>query len=310
MPAVITHYLHAEAVREKLKEKGIKTDKRMLFWGAQGPDIMYFHRAMPHQPGISLRRIGSALHTGDPEVLFKTMEELCRGGYKDVCSYAIGFLCHYSLDRMAHPYVYAFQKDYILKNDFRHNPSYIHNLIEHNVDIILLHDRKSIKPAEMPIDVMLSGSKSVINRQAEFMQAILLKLIPGSGATLRRIRRAFCDMRTNTSMMFDRHGKKKFVSAVERIFHTGPAVSSLIEGEEPDGYMDYMNEGRAAWSNPFEENAGQTANTFYDVFNNSVQDAVNLILTFLECVKGEKAENITGGLTFSRGVPYMHNISK
>ena len=59
MPASVTHYLFAERVLNKLKQTGAAvTDRDAALIGAQGPDVFFFHRVMPWQPGVSYAREG------------------------------------------------------------------------------------------------------------------------------------------------------------------------------------------------------------------------------------------------------------
>ncbi len=302
MPAAMTHYIHAQKVMKELDARGIDTDAKMVLWGAQGPDIMYFHRAMPYQLGKSLRRVGSFLHKSGPERFFRIMAELCRNAYSDVLSYAYGFLCHYSLDRTAHPYVYAMQEAYAEREGVKYNHSYIHNAIEHNIDVIILKKEKSLRPAEVNIDDMLSPDESVIKRQSELLSAVLAETMQDQKVTAKKIGQAFSDMRRNTLMMIDRGAKKKIVLRLEKILHTGPALSSLIEGEESDGMMDYMNLERNDWRNPFDKDSKASSETFYEVLDRAVCDTVKLILGFIKYRDGGFDGSITGNVTFNRGI--------
>ncbi|HIZ17005.1 MAG TPA: zinc dependent phospholipase C family protein [Firmicutes bacterium] len=302
MPAAMTHYIHAEAVIKALDKRGINTDVKMVLWGAQGPDIMYFHRAMPYQLGKSLRRVGSMLHKSGPERLISTMAELCRDEYSDVVSYAYGFLCHYALDRTAHPYVYAMQEKYAEKEKIKYNHSYIHNLIEHNIDIIILKDAKSLRPADVNIDNVLSTDNNIIKRQSELLNAALSAIMPKRKIKTEKIEQAFYDMHRNTKTMIDHGVKKRFVLFLEKILHTGPVLSSLIEGEESDGMMDYMNLSKESWKNPFDKVGRSYNDNFYEVLDRAVSDAVNLILKFIEYKGGRFDGSITDNITFNRGI--------
>lgn len=302
MPAAMTHYIHAEAVIKVLNACGINTDERMVLWGAQGPDIMYFHRAMPYQLGKSLRRVGSLLHKSGPERMIRTMAELCRDKCSDVQSYVYGFLCHYSLDRTAHPYVYAMQEAYAEKEGIKYNHSYIHNLIEHNIDVILLKKVKSLHPAEVNIDHVLCLDRDIIKRQSELLSNTLKVIIPIQNIKTEKIEQAFYDMYRNTKTMIDHGFKKRFVLGLEKVLHTGPALSSLIEGAESDDIMDYMNLAKESWKNPFDKNGHTYNDTFYDVFDKSIDDAVNLILRFIRFKDNETDGSITDNITFNRGI--------
>ena len=55
MPAMIAHYLFAQRVFSKLKKAGVTPEApAMAAVGAQGPDIFFFHRVLPWEPGDQL----------------------------------------------------------------------------------------------------------------------------------------------------------------------------------------------------------------------------------------------------------------
>ena len=115
MPASVTHYLFAERVLNKLKQTGAAvTDRDATLIGAQGPDVFFFHRVMPWQPGVSYAREGNRMHHISPARLFELFRQVLNAESRErgrMQSYIEGFFCHYALDRTAHPYVFWFQEE-------------------------------------------------------------------------------------------------------------------------------------------------------------------------------------------------------
>ena len=108
MPSYSTHCIFA---RELLPQLYSYVDFALMV-GTQGPDIFFFHRAFPWMPGKSMRKIGSALHRSKPADILEAMRYYCSklSGQKDIAkSYVNGFIMHYALDRLCHPYVYSLQ---------------------------------------------------------------------------------------------------------------------------------------------------------------------------------------------------------
>ena len=63
MPAFSTHYLFAKEMMEDLRRAAdFPLNKDAVLIGTQGPDIFFFHRALPWQKGKTLRKAGSAMH--------------------------------------------------------------------------------------------------------------------------------------------------------------------------------------------------------------------------------------------------------
>ena len=113
MPACLTHNLFANDVRARLEEPGLNACA--YAWGAQGPDYLFCHRyfkTMRDKTLKTLQEYGSALHKTSPSATLEAMREFVRSHNDPIYrSYLLGFLCHYSLDSTAHPYVNARARD-------------------------------------------------------------------------------------------------------------------------------------------------------------------------------------------------------
>lgn len=149
MPAFSTHYIFAEEVMADLrriaKENGFSLCENAVYIGSQGPDIFFFHRAMPWQKGKTLRKAGSAMHRAKfGDVLDGFADYIKASSRPDIAkSYAYGFILHYAADRNCHPYIYSLQEK-ITKKQPRANPNSTHNMIEFAIDSVLLNKIKSI----------------------------------------------------------------------------------------------------------------------------------------------------------------------
>ena len=49
------------------------------------------------------------------------------------------FLCHYALDRVAHPYIYATQYRIIKARHIWYLKGVVHNQVEYEIDMLMLH---------------------------------------------------------------------------------------------------------------------------------------------------------------------------
>ena len=101
MPAFSTHYIFALEMMEELKHiADFSLNENAVSAGTQGPDIFFFHRAFPWQPGKPLRKLGSALHRAKPARIMDRLYEYCASSRNpDIAkSYAFGFILHYALE--------------------------------------------------------------------------------------------------------------------------------------------------------------------------------------------------------------------
>lgn len=109
MAAAIAHYLHAQRVFKLIIKQDCapELNEDAFLWGAQGPDFLYCYRNFSWQFGGHLRKYGIELHGEKPSKILKSMREYYKSSNQNqiVLSYIYGFLCHYSLDRIVHPFV-------------------------------------------------------------------------------------------------------------------------------------------------------------------------------------------------------------
>ena len=98
MPAFSTHYLFARELMEQIEAMTPETrlDPDAVYYGTQGPDVLFFHRILPTMPGKSCNPAGSRMHRANPNVLFEAMlryaQALPEAGRDQALSYIYGFL--------------------------------------------------------------------------------------------------------------------------------------------------------------------------------------------------------------------------
>ncbi|MCR5794172.1 MAG: zinc dependent phospholipase C family protein [Solobacterium sp.] len=138
MPAATTHVEFARDVLALLDKETAKqiTDLKAYYLGSQGPDFLFFSRASV-LPG-SLKKHGNLLHDEKVLQVIRYFESRCAAD-DDLWSYFLGYLCHYSLDSVAHPLVFAVAK-------YEHDLTGIdegesHVTLEAHIDAWLLHQK-------------------------------------------------------------------------------------------------------------------------------------------------------------------------
>ena len=117
MPALYTHLRFGRKVLSALPEvytKAIKRYPEAFALGTQGPDILFYHKPVKSN---ETRKKGTVLHTWSGEKFFlaqgaKLLEnapdgevESLLGNNGALAAYTCGFLCHFTLDTLCHPYI-------------------------------------------------------------------------------------------------------------------------------------------------------------------------------------------------------------
>ena len=111
MPAILTHDFFGQdiyAAHSHVIGKSID-EKDAFLLGNQGPDPLFYLVLSPSMKQFF--GLGSAMHHDAPSKLIAALKESLQVLEEHELpvgrAYALGFLCHYSLDRAMHPLVYC-----------------------------------------------------------------------------------------------------------------------------------------------------------------------------------------------------------
>ncbi len=205
MPSLYTHASFGEKVLAELsnetREK-LERYKDLFFIGLQGPDILFYYK-MPRKNEIN--QLGHALHQL-PAIEFmehaRTVIEKCNDKEAAI-AYISGFICHFTLDRMAHPFVDKWEAE----------EGVSHSEIEVEVDRHLM-----IKDRRNPLRY-LASEKFVINeRNSEVISWFYEEISP------TKMKKALEEMQ-RIHRLLRAPGKIK-----RTIIFTGMKIAGLYEG--------------------------------------------------------------------------------
>ncbi len=289
MPAAITHFLQAEKVMDELEKHstGPSVNRDAFFWGAQGPDFLYCHRRLPWQRGTSLKQYAERMHRENPSGLFGAMREYAAAGNQDeiVPSYLYGFLCHYSLDRIGHPYI-QYHTEELFEKYPEQTKAFLHNQIESVLDTIMLRYEKARLPVEFNLKWTVPKNREVQFQIADLYAFVLNRLygLKDSGTALfqatedcRRIFGLLNDRTTMKKALAERFEKRKKLHNLSCWFRP------MSESDE----YDYANILLSDWRWPPDSRTVRNED-FFNLYDQSVQESLELIRCFSDADRFEK----------------------
>ncbi len=292
MPAFSTHYIFACEMMDFLKKStDFKVNENAVLIGAQGPDVFFYHRALPWQKGKTLRRVGSALHRSMPgEILDRLYEYSESSDEKSTAkSYACGFILHYALDRKCHPLVYYFQNELTSKNVLM-NPHSAHNTVELALDSLMLSKHMNIqRPRLFRTDEVFRFTESEKRECARELAYI-------SGVKPKQAETAFEDMKHAQTLLLDESGAKvKIIFLLESLaapFTKNFRLSSFFRTDDLEKCEKYVNINNGKWQSPFQ--SGVRTDSFFDLYELAKSEAAEMIIKWNSgCPGGEITENIS-----------------
>lgn len=145
MPSVTTHYLFAEKALETLPEGLIVTreERRAFIIGNHGPDPMHVRHMTTLKRGTITRYLSFDIHhshmTRNMMCMREGVEHLSLEDQAVGRAFVLGWLGHWLLDSMAHPFVFAHQNEICAVDEsLAKSPKTVHSVIESDIDSWLL----------------------------------------------------------------------------------------------------------------------------------------------------------------------------
>ncbi len=259
MPGFRTHFIFGKISQEKFKfNQGypcIREHQRAYQLGQQGPDIFFYYL-----PSVLLyqENIGTIMHNRNIMQFFSSLFEarkifLTKHSREIADSYIMGFIGHYTLDTIAHPYIQYRVK----RRQNADNITYAHGnhvQLETDIDIALqkryLHLEASEFHPETTIDLSFWES-IVISR---LLAHALRSTYPKHYIPFYEVFFAIKSTQATLKALHDPHNyKKKIMHFIDRqIFHHA-YYSSAVANDQTQIYEDPLNLRHYAWHNPWNE---------------------------------------------------------
>lgn len=305
MPAIITHdrFAHEMLGRPATSFISTEEEKNAFLLGSQGPDPLFFCVISPAL--APYKGLGSLMHDKKPAELMSVMSTIatkCPSNSQAVVrAFSAGFLCHYLLDRRAHPFVYAQQYAFCnagIEGLIAKDGHEVHAVIESELDEYILYTHTGLTIATYkPYKEILKASEQTLAALSHALCSALWetyeKLSPASlfSKSVHNYRRV--QFATYSPFGVKRH----LYGAVERKFRNHSFAQAFCHRPYALEESAFGNHDNHTWTNPF---TGETSTaSFDDLFEGALEEANTLIPSFVAGLTREEAHALTKDLNFS-----------
>lgn len=281
MPNVLTHGLMANQVVQKLDANqvsaAIEADARPFLFGSNGPDFLFYHNYLPWLKNKDIdwiRALGGKIHKEKiNEFYIRGIEyyQLKRPGHEIFLSFLAGHLCHWSLDSVAHPYVFA--KTGLLEGE----TEYHHIRFESMVDALMV-ESVLLKPlAEFPTYKFVQLTASQRRIIALGYQYMILKTFDIEVA-LQELVNCMKTMSQLLHVLFDPTALRfHTVHWIEAKFLKKPYMfSKHVVHKDLDREHDILNLEHKPWRHPSHPEEVSTQ-SFLDLFDQAVDRGAHVM---------------------------------
>lgn len=318
MPAFLTHCIFAEDVFEaidfdRIGASNIKDDLQarnpLYMLGAQGPDIFFYYKARPWQKNDGLSSLGMMMHDTLVSDFFSESAEYIRiflkagSRFYSILSYMLGYICHFSMDKNAHPFIH-YQSGIDTKKDrTTHKYFNYHKKYEAILDAYMWKKTKGIDANNSRAsDLIDAGGK--YNETLKSFYFYIINRVYKFNINERQVEIALQDMSKLLNEFRDPTGAKSVIfNALENIFGKKGDITSLLYPKSLEGFGDFLNLENKMWKHPCNENL--TFNTsFPEIYAAAKEEAARLAEDYIIDATGKAAKldfNSKFGYSYATG---------
>lgn len=306
MPAIITHHLFGQDVYNDLYSLvgGSRDEADAFLLGNQGPDPLFYAFLSP-----SLRKhnhLGNTMHIQKPASLlaaFKNSFSILSSAELPLGrAYALGFLCHYTLDSTVHPYIFFHEYRLCDAGEpslSRADEDVVHIFIESELDeLVLFKKREETITTFNPSAEILKASDFVLNTISKMFAYVALTVY-GEIAPADMFTHAVKNFRLAQRAFYSPRGVKRTLGGkIERLAHSHSLFQALSHRAVELAESPFDNNAHEPWENPF---TGKTSTaSFWDLYREALTKAHDNIMVFDgDTFDMAAARSITGDLNFS-----------
>ncbi|MBS3992061.1 MAG: zinc dependent phospholipase C family protein [Erysipelothrix sp.] len=293
MPNVLTHGLMAQRVFETLSEgdvvRAIKAHPQVFKFASNGPDFLFYYNAWPWMDQDEAKRVseyGEQMHRGRVNQFVDTMIDLAKkqnqvAAKRIMIAFVAGYLCHWALDSVAHPFVFY------RSGSMKGNLKYYHFRYESNLDVKMVRDVFKLKLKDYPTRSFLNMTHNQEDVVA-FLVSETHKKTFNSDITKEDCLLSMKHAKSILVPLFDPTGVMYLLTrGAERVIANNLwKFSSHMVSSNIDESYDELNLSRSLWKNPAEPSITSNA-TFLDLFDESIDRGFDAIEHLEKMISGE-----------------------
>lgn len=284
MPDPVTHYVFGEQVFHQLPKNIQAAVEKPVFQRAlQGPDpwsCLGFYGGKIKQyarRGVEMHRSKTGLfltaltkQTKQTNALFPVLA---------------GNICHYCLDRLAHPYIICKAGFFDGSEESRIYRSG-HTRLERAIDSYYIRTVYGKTPWHFSLPRHIMSCKQYPETLRHGLNAVYREVY-GWDSTFDLINQSLRDERRFYGLMQDPFGIVHMLLRIVSGGKTNYSLYSFFRREIQRERLDYLNENRTPWQHPYDPSS-ISKDSFFDLFNRAKDDALGMIQAAYQWVFQDK----------------------
>ena len=314
MPAFLTHCIFAEEVFEsidfdRIGASNIKSELQsrnpLYLLGAQGPDIFFYYKARPWQKNDGLGELGMMMHDTIVSGFFSESAEYIKvflkagSRFYSILSYMLGYVCHFSLDKNAHPFIHYYSGIDTNKDRTTHKYFNYHKKYEAILDAYMWKKSRGTDANKSRASELIdTGGK--YNETLKSFYFYIINRIYKFGINERQVEIALYDTAKLLNEFRDPTGAKSvFFRALESIFGKKGDITSLLYPKNLEEFGDFLNLEKRTWPHPCNEKLAFNT-SFPEIYSAAKNEASRLAEDYIMYATGRVTKmDFNSGFGFS-----------
>lgn len=259
MPSHISHAILAEDLADTLGDVA-DAHRALLVAGAQGPDF-FLHNHHRRPRGF---RYGALLHRKGNAALLVSLarSSACSTRAPEIAAYALGYLSHVWLDRIAHPFI-NWHAGWRGKPDNHPERPMMHAFLERIIDVQLLRDSRDQRVADYRFVDRLPDSIATFSQLRPDLEAAIRAALVSTGGDARLSRRLLNALYDSLAFYrFTESPDEEYFRVARERERSGEISGrwlSLVHPPESLLTVDALNRSRTEWAHPCRPEQRSTA---------------------------------------------------
>jgi len=320
MPNIATHGLLAQDVLDKAPFQTladlITHYPKAYFLGSNGPDLLFYYHALPWQDQKSSARLvglGNRMHAEKIDDFYRSalriIKETADHQVKNaMIAFLAGHLTHWSLDTIAHPYIFY------KTGPIAGTTKYWHSRFESNIDTLMVKQIKGFSLSKFNIPQLVDVDE-LTKRAVSILYPAILKEIFDEEVSPDDIIECIASFYTIIKLLNDPFTLKfPLVQFGESLAGIRWSFSCHMVTGVCDEKHDILNLNHARWIHPSDA-AKISTESFLDLYASAQERAVGVLCAFNDVVyrdsMPEQLISLIGDRTYDTGMknpPEMTNF--
>ena len=289
MPNIITHKIFAEEVLHRLTKKDIATiiekHPQIYYIGSNGPDFLFFSHMKPLEAlkNHTLNHLGSKMHAGHINDFYKvaieSVQQQTNAEVKEnMIAYLFGHLCHWALDKTAHPYIFY------RTGTCKGVSAGYHHRFESMMDTMMLDKFKGVSIKDYRCSEICEFDEDMLKAIAR-IYVPCAKKVYHVDVKVHDLRETLISWHDVQDLLYDPNNVKyTILKGVEAVLHQPWKISGNVVKAKIDPRYDVLNEQHSEWHHPCDDSIVSHA-SFMDLFNEAIDIAIEVLEKTYGCIE-------------------------